>query len=100
MKRTSDTPEALTMPGSTYRIRVAGVLGEEWSKRVGGMAITVRAESSGEKTTELLGALPDQAALMGVLDLLYTRGVRLLGIECLAEDGRTFEPKTVEEPDR
>ena len=66
---------------ATYRIRVAEVLGEEWSGRAQGMAISVHRSESARSFTELLGELPDEAALMGVLDALYTHGARLLSVE-------------------
>lgn len=40
--------------------------------------------------TELTGPLPDQAALMGVLNQLYRNLVPLLSVECLsAGPGKT-----------
>ena len=48
-----------------YRIRVAGVLGEEWSGRAQGMAISVHRSECAMSFTELFGVLPDDAALMG-----------------------------------
>lgn len=33
--------------------------------------------------TELIGLLADQAALMGVLEMLYDRRVSLLSVECM-----------------
>ena len=71
--------------GSTYRIRVAGVLGEEWSERAHGMTVTVRRSETEGRFTELVGELPDEAALMGVLDALYAHGATLLGVERVAE---------------
>ena len=66
---------------ATYRIRVAEVLGEEWSGRAQGMAISVHRSESARSFTELLGELPDEAALMGLLDALYAHGARLLSVE-------------------
>ena len=73
--------EPVPTSASTYRIRVAGVLGDEWSERAHGMTVTVVRSKPEGRFTELVGELPDEAALMGVLDALYDHGARLLGVE-------------------
>jgi hypothetical protein len=45
------------------------------------MTVTVRRSTPEGRFTELVGELPDEAALMGVLDALYSHGARLLGVE-------------------
>ena len=70
-----------------YRIRVAGALGEEWSRRAQGMTLSVHRSEPKKTFTELIGALPDEAALMGILDALYNYGARLLSVEHVDEDG-------------
>ncbi len=67
---------------AVYRIRVHGRLDQEWSERLQGMAIST-ARSGNEFITEFTGRLPDQAALMGILEQLYNYRVRLLSVECL-----------------
>ena len=87
-------PTRETHPGraavATYRIRVAGVLGEEWSDRARGMTVAARRSEAGESYTELIGKLPDEAALMGILDALYSHGARLLSVEHVDEDGSSL----------
>ncbi len=61
----------------TYRIRVAGELGPEWSDWFEGLV--VRTEPDG--TTVLSGVLADQAALHGVLGAIRDLGLVLLGLE-------------------
>ena len=69
---------------AVYRIRVRGRLGAPWRNRLGGLEIVVRdGIGEGPPTTELSGLLADQAALMGVLTHLYTRGIPLLSVECV-----------------
>lgn len=67
---------------AVYRIRVAGRLDQEWSERFAGMALSINQEKGRGTTSELVGQLPDQAALMGVLHELYGCGITLLGVEC------------------
>jgi len=65
----------------TYRIRVQGRLGPEWSDRLGGMKVTVWKGVCGAPFAELTGQLTDEAALMGVLEHLYNLRMPLLGVE-------------------
>ena len=76
-------PKNLKSNPAMYRIRVPGLLNPEWSEFLQGMTMsTVEDEDSGT-CTELVGLLADQAALMGVLELLYDRGVLLLNVQCM-----------------
>ena len=45
------------------------------------MTVSVDRSKPGQSFSELIGALPDDAALMGVLESLYTYGARLLLVE-------------------
>jgi len=47
------------------------------------MSVSVVGEKDGGAVTEICGELPDQAALMGVLGLLYDCGAPLLSAECV-----------------
>jgi hypothetical protein len=72
--------------GAAYRIRVAGALGENWSQLVRGLTVTVHRAGTLGTTTDLSGRLVDEAALMGVLETLYTHGARLLSVERLDDE--------------
>jgi hypothetical protein len=66
---------------ATYRIRVKGYLDSRWSGRLGGMEIsTIEPAEAGPETT-LVGWLPDQAALCGVLNALYDLHLSLVSVE-------------------
>ena len=71
--------------GPSFRIRVAGVLGEEWSARAHEMTVSVDRSKPGQSWSELMGPLPDDAALMGVLESLYIHGARLLIVERIGQ---------------
>ncbi len=91
---TRETGRAKTSP-VTYRITVAEALGEEWSDRAQGMTVSVRRSGAGGSRTELMGELPDDAALMGVLEALYSHGARLLRVEQVEPDGSSLiQPTT------
>ena len=59
-----------------YEIRVKGHLDPSWANSMGGL--TIIHLPNGE--TLLTGALPDQAALHGVLDRLRDLGVQLISV--------------------
>jgi hypothetical protein len=66
---------------SAYRICVLGWLDESWSGRLGGMTIT-RGQSAGHlPMTTLIGQVKDQAALLGVLNVLYELHLPLLSVK-------------------
>lgn len=71
-------------PG-TYRIRVQGILNQNWSDRLGGMAISVSESEEQAPQTTLTGTLADQAALVGVLNTLYDMHFPVLSVEFLQE---------------
>lgn len=63
-----------------YAIRVAGHLDPEWSEWLGGMSITH--EEGGETCLE--GVLPDEAALHGLMNQLWSLNLSLLMLQRLA----------------
>ena len=72
-----------TMQGpAVYRVRVEGHIPLDWSARLMGMNITTSSDDSNENST-LVGRLPDQAALSGVLNTLYEKQYPVLSVECL-----------------
>jgi hypothetical protein len=70
---------------ATYRIRVQGKQDESWFDRLGNMAITPDTKEDKPPVTILVGHLPDQAALSGVLNTLYDMNLPLLSVENLDE---------------
>ena len=60
-------------------VDVQGVLRASWADRLGGMQIKPDEGNAG--CTLLEGALPDQAALLGILQGLYDLGLPLLLVE-------------------
>ncbi len=56
---------------ATYRITVQGHLAESWSDRLGSINVASIRHTTDVNQTILVGEIPDQAALFGVLNLLY-----------------------------
>jgi len=59
-------------------ICIKGLIDPEWSKWLGGLSIN----HTGSGETILTGAVRDQAAMYGLLDRLYSLGVRLVAVSC------------------
>ncbi len=64
---------------AVYRVRVQGNVPLDWAACLMDMNITV----SNDDESTLVGRLPDQAALSGVLSSLYERQYPILSVECL-----------------
>jgi hypothetical protein len=71
-----------------YTVHIEGTLDENWANRLGGLSITAyeEDEKSGRVVTVLKGSLPDQAALLGVLNTLYNMRYPLLLVRYLRPD--------------
>ena len=61
----------------TYRFLVRGHLDDRWSDWFGGMVI----QRLGDGSSVLTGAIPDQAALHGVIARIRDMGLPLLAVE-------------------
>jgi hypothetical protein len=70
----------LDQPGS-YVIKVPGRLNEGWTEWFEGMTITVESGEDRPTITTLTGVVADEAALQGLLDRLYSLGLRLLSVQ-------------------
>ena len=66
---------------ATYRVRVRGFVPDSWTDRLGTMTIV---ETTLEGMT-LEGRLPDQSALAGVLDTLFSLNLPILEVSCLPD---------------
>lgn len=70
---------------ASYRIRVQGRLDSSWSDYLGGMSITLSTSKDKAPMSILVGHLPDQAALAGILTALYDLHMPILSVENLDE---------------
>jgi hypothetical protein len=68
---------------ATYQISVMGRLDPNWSKRLDGMRITSTQEGSNPVITTLEGEVTDQAALAGILNMLYELHMPILSLKWL-----------------
>ena len=67
-----------------YEVRLEGVLDRRWSKWFGGLEVRIEGEE-----TVLIGTLPDQPALHGVLEKVRDLGLPVITVRRLpVEEGR------------
>lgn len=64
----------------TYHIEVEGRISTRWAHWFDDMTLTVHQEGEAPVVTTLTGAVADQAALLGLLQKLYTLGLPLLQV--------------------
>ena len=67
-----------------YEIRIGGQLSSQWMSWFDGLAITV--EESGE--TLIVGPVPDQAALFGLLKKVRDLGIPLLSVNLVQSESK------------
>ena len=85
MNRNYQSPSLVCHPAE-YRICIMGRMDPERGEYLGGMSVSIRQEIGRRAITELSGQLPDQAALMGVLQQLYISNIPIISVECLTPD--------------
>ena len=73
--------------GWEYQVRVEGRIGQRWLVWFDGLAVSATGEDDagqavgGPAITTLTGVMPDQAALAGLLQKLYTLGLPLVEVK-------------------
>ena len=81
-----DIKQKLTLDRvATYQIKFPGHLNQSWSNWDGGLTNTVDSQNDGPPVTTLTGTV-DQAALQGLLRRLYSLGLPLISVNCVACD--------------
>lgn len=67
-----------------FCIRIEGALGESWSEYFGAQSIAVEEDEAGRCTTTLISEPADQAALVGMINLLNGLGLPVVSVECVS----------------
>jgi hypothetical protein len=68
---------------AVYRIMIQGILDKNLSDYYSGMTIKHEGDPKHDALSILLGRLPDQSALIGVLNSLHDVGYAILSVEYL-----------------
>ena len=82
----STTPKLTFISPATYRIYVQGFLNKDRSDYLQGMVISHEYDQNQHLVSVFSGQLLDQAALLGVLNALYSYHLPILSVECLSID--------------
>lgn len=69
--------------GSTYLIKIQGLLRENWGSWLNGMVVAFR---QGDNSTLITVAVPDQAALRGILNKLWDLNLRIISVSQAKEN--------------
>ena len=72
-----------SQPASIYRLRVAGVIPAGWEDRLGCLRVVQEERTESPITTTLMGAVKDQADLIGVINTLHQLHLSLLLVEAI-----------------
>jgi hypothetical protein len=75
---------------ATYRIRIQGQLGPEWSSWFAGLAVCPEPDG----TTVLRGQLADQSALHGLLTAIRDLGLSLVSVETIMRPTDELPPES------
>ena len=66
-----------------YKIKVEGVLQENWIEKFQGLKIRNERSLSGKPISVLTGKINDQSALSGMLNMLYDYNMTILSVNML-----------------
>ena len=81
---------------SVYRVCVNGTLPGSWVDRLGGLQIVQEGGSGSSNQTLLMGAVRDQAELLGILNTLHELRLPLLHVEAVDTELCTCKAKNAE----
>lgn len=87
-------PENIKFSGrAIYKIIIKGKLDQDRSDQLAGLTITNEQKNHGVVTSTLVGEITDQAALSGILNILYNLRFSVLSVTCLGTSDRNKEQK-------
>ena len=66
-----------------YKIKVEGVLKENWMEKFQGLKISIERPSSGKPVSVLTGKINDQSALSGLLTMLYDYNMTIVSVKMM-----------------
>jgi hypothetical protein len=69
-----------------YQIQVKGIVDASWFDYYDNMVLELDDEGEQRPLSTLTGSVPDQAALISILTLLYNMRYPLINVECLIQD--------------
>ena len=73
---------------AVFRIRIQGVLGENWRDYFCFQALSTEVDQAGYALTTLTSEPVDQAALVGLINSLNALGLPLVSVDHVSDEGR------------
>jgi hypothetical protein len=80
------TTSGHSLPWPVYEIQVRGELDRDWQQWFNGLDVTPAAPGEQPPTTVLVGPVPDQAALRGMLCKLWDLNLTLISLRRIDMD--------------
>ena len=74
------------------RITIRGRIAPHWSPWLGELQVSYRTDGEGGTVTDLIGTLPDQSALQGVLNRIWNLSLTVLRVNTSADATEEGEP--------
>lgn len=68
-----------------YKIVVKGEIRENMSERLWGLQVNIKRSDNHKPITSLVGHIKDQAALAGVLNMIYDMHLTVISVNMLSE---------------
>jgi hypothetical protein len=87
MEPANDCPQVI------YEIRVQGELDQDWETWFGGLDVVLAQTSDQMTVTTMLGPVPDQAALRGMLCKLWDLNLTLISVRRIEADHNKEETR-------
>ena len=72
--------------GLIYEIKILGVLDEKWSQWFAGLQITSEKHDDHNSITNLVGVVPDQANLRGILNKIWDLNLTIISVNPVRDD--------------
>ncbi|MEJ2753361.1 MAG: hypothetical protein P8169_11905 [Chloroflexota bacterium] len=79
---------------ATYRICFIGGLESSWAERLWGMTSAPIEEAGDPEQTMLVGEVPDQTVLVGIINALYNLGHTVVSVERMHPDANLSRNET------
>ncbi|MFN2105271.1 MAG: hypothetical protein ACK2UJ_10385 [Candidatus Promineifilaceae bacterium] len=79
---------------ATYRICFLGALESSWAERLWGMTSAPIEEAGDPEQTMLVGEVPDQTVLVGIINALYNLGHTVVSVERMHPDANLSRNET------
>jgi len=85
MSKQYSTQEFNFKEPAVYKIVVQGVIDPQWTETNWGLQVSVSKGKGSQSITSMVGQINDQAALSGILSMLYDMHMTVISVNMLIE---------------